>query len=249
MLVRRKPVDFIVPIEAWRNAGGAIEVWEFWFGLPWGDTAGHVSYLIIAISYWLTNIYWLRVTAVVGLCFEVAYFVLISGSTLYTGIAWDLVFIAINLLHLARLTRERLRLRLATESAIAAHHVRRAGRFADRHAAQQRVLAQGAGRRAAHDRRRSVPALMMIAAGQVLVAVGDTVVAQIGRGSFIGEMAFLTGGNASATVTATYPTRVMKIEQSRLKTLLVIDHQIAAVLHRLLGADLALKLRARNEAA
>jgi len=94
-----------------------------------------------------------------------------------------------------------------------------------------------------------VPALMLIAAGQASVAVGDTVVAQIGPGSFIGEMAFLTGGVASATVTTTHPTRVMKIEQGRLKTLLVIDNQIAAVLHRLLGADLAQKLRSRNEAA
>ena len=32
-------------------------------------------------------------------------------------------------------------------------------------------------------------------------------------------------------------------------TLLAIDNQIAAVLQRLLGADLAQKLRARNEAA
>lgn len=47
----------------------------------------------------------------------------------------------------------------------------------------------------------------------------------------------------------THPTRVMKIEQTRLKTLLVIDSQIAAVLHRLLGADLARKLRTRNQAA
>jgi hypothetical protein len=36
---------------------------------------------------------------------------------------------------------------------------------------------------------------------------------------------------------------------SRLKTLLVIDSQVATVLHRLLGADLARKLHARNEAA
>ena len=90
-------------------------VWEFWVGLPWGDAAGHISYLIIAVSYWLTSIYWLRVTAVIGLCFEIAYFVLVSGGTLYTGIGWDAVFILINLFHLLRLTRERLRLRLALD--------------------------------------------------------------------------------------------------------------------------------------
>src|SRR5262245_15135810 len=91
------------------------DVWDYWLRLPWGDAAGHVSYLIIAISYWLTNIYWLRVTAVVGLCFEIAYFVLVSGGALYTGIGWDAIFIAINLVHLGRLTRERLRLRLASD--------------------------------------------------------------------------------------------------------------------------------------
>ncbi|HNB29361.1 MAG TPA: hypothetical protein PLR41_20500, partial [Alphaproteobacteria bacterium] len=81
-------------------------------GGAWGDLAGHVSYLIIAISYWLTNIYWLRIAAVLGLCFEVAYFVIVSDA-LYTGIAWDCIFIAINLFHLALMTRDRLRLRSA----------------------------------------------------------------------------------------------------------------------------------------
>jgi CRP-like cAMP-binding protein len=62
-------------------------------------------------------------------------------------------------------------------------------------------------------------------------------------------MAFLTSGTASATVTATQPIRMMRIDQERLRTLLLIDSQIAAVMHRLLGADLARKLRVRNEAA
>ena len=226
-----------------------LDSWDYWLTLPWGDAAGHISYLIIAISYWLTNIYWLRVTAVIGLCFEIAYFVLVSGGALYTGIGWDLVFIAINAFHLLRLTRERLRVRLATDDGDLLRTL-----FDGLDDAQigmllnssswhkvpvgENLTSEGA----------PVPALMLIAAGQVSVAVGDTIIAQMGPGSFIGEMAFLTNGTASATVTATHPTRVMKIEQTRLKTLLVIDSQIAAVLHRLLGADLAQKLRARNVA-
>jgi Cyclic nucleotide-binding domain len=222
----------------------------FWLSLPWGDAAGHVSYLIIAISYWLTNIYWLRVTAVIGLCFEVAYFVIVSGTTLYTGIAWDAVFIAINLFHLLRLTRERLRMHLASNDRDLLRTL-----FEGLDDSQIGMLLNSsswhkvpAGERLTIEG-TPVPALMLIAAGQVSVAVGDAIIARVGRGSFIGEMAFLTGGSASATVTTTHPTRVMKIEQTRLKTLLVIDNQIAAVLHRLLGADLAQKLRARNEAA
>ena len=224
--------------------------WEYWLGLPWGDAAGHISYLIIAVSYWLTNIYWLRVTAVIGLCFEIAYFVLVSGGALYTGIGWDAIFIAINLVHLARLTRERMRLRLASDDrdllrtlfdGLDDAQIGMLLNSASWHKAEvgEQLTVEGA----------PVPALMLIAAGQVSVDVGDQTIARMGPGSFIGEMAFLTGGTASATVTATHETRVMKLEQTRLKTLLVIDSQIASVLHRLLGADLAPKLRSLNKAA
>jgi hypothetical protein len=72
---------------------------------------GHLSYILIAISYWLTDIFWLRVVAVVGLSFEILYF-LLSGGDLRTGIGWDLVFILINLYQLYRLARDRLSLRL-----------------------------------------------------------------------------------------------------------------------------------------
>ena len=59
------------------------------------DLPGHVSYVLIAISYWATNILWLRITAVVGLLMEILYFRM-SGGDLATGIYWDLVFLAIN---------------------------------------------------------------------------------------------------------------------------------------------------------
>src|SRR5215510_9852970 len=164
----------------------------FWLSLPWGDAAGHVSYLIIAVSYWLTNIYWLRVTAIIGLCFEVAYFVIVSGNTLYTGIGWDAVFIAINLFHLLRLTRERLRVRLASDDRDLLRTMfeglddAQIGMLLNSASWQkvpagEQLTAEGA----------PVPALMLIAAGQVSVSVGDTVIARMGPGSFIGEMAFL----------------------------------------------------------
>ena len=70
---------------------------------------GHISYLLIAISYWLTDIFWLRVVAVVGLSLEILYF-WHSGGDLRTGMGWDLIFIAINLYQLYRLVKDRLSL-------------------------------------------------------------------------------------------------------------------------------------------
>ncbi len=215
------------------------------FGMS-GDIAGHASYAIIAVSYWLTNIYWLRVTAVVGLILEVTYFV-IQSDELYTGIAWDCIFIASNLFHLARLTHQRLKLR-AVEGDRDLLRVMFEGlddaqigmllnsSSWQRVAIGEHLTIQG----------EPVPALMLIAAGQASVLVNNHLIAHVGPGTFIGEMAFLSNAVASATVTATQPMRVLRIELPRLRTLLVIDHQIAGVMHRLLGADLAQKLRARN---
>ena len=72
---------------------------------------GHLSYVLIAISYWLTNIFWLRLVAVVGLSLEILYFWL-SGGDLRAGIGWDLIFICINLYQIYRLVNDRLSLRL-----------------------------------------------------------------------------------------------------------------------------------------
>ena len=72
---------------------------------------GHLSYVLIAISYWLTDMFWLRLVAVVGLSFEILYFSF-SGGDLRTGIGWDLVFIGINAYQLYRLVQDRLSLRL-----------------------------------------------------------------------------------------------------------------------------------------
>lgn len=217
-------------------------------GNAWGDAAGHVSYLIIAVSYWLTNIYWLRITAVLGLCFEVAYFVIMSDD-LYTGIAWDCVFIAINLFHLGLLTRDRIRLRSAKGDLGLLRAM-----FDGLDDAQIGLLLKCSRWRELEPGDRltnegePVDAVSMIAEGQARVTIGERAIAQIGRGTFVGEMAFLTEAPASATVAALQSCRVLSIEREKLKALLLSDHQIAAVMHRILGADLVQKLRARNVA-
>ena len=60
------------------------------------DMTGTLSYAVIALSYLMTRIFWLRVVAVIGLFLQIAYFRL-SGGNMKVGIGWDLIFIAINL--------------------------------------------------------------------------------------------------------------------------------------------------------
>jgi CRP-like cAMP-binding protein len=206
------------------------------------DIPGHVSYLIIAISYCLSNIYWLRVAAVVGLALEIMYF-LLTSSALYAGIAWDLIFIAINAFHLVLLTRDRFSIRLAADE-----HSLIKGAFAGLHDAQiAQILKTGTWREIEvgsklTEEGRPVQELYFIQRGRLGVHTKGNHVAELGQGCFVGEIAFLTGNAATATVVADEETRLIAFNHARLLTACRRDDQIAAAMHKLIGRDLASKI-------
>ena len=218
-------------------------------GIPfiWADVPAHISYVLIAISYWLTNIYWLRITAVVGLALEIVYFQL-SGGAMHAGIAWDLVFIAINLYQIYWLVAERRKLKTMEHA-----HLLRQGVFAGFNDAQlARLVAAGSWRElepgaVLTEQGKPVAELVLICDGQALVDVHGATVAHLRGGAFVGEMAFVSGNPASATVVVEQPTRAFVFDMERLRKLVDIDDLVAVAIHRVIGRDLARKLKRRND--
>ena len=219
-------------------------------GIPfiWADIPGHISYVLIAISYWLTNIYWLRVTAVLGLTLEIVYFQL-SGGAMHTGIVWDVVFIAINLYQIYWLVDERRKLKTMEHA-----HLLRQGVFAGFTNAQlARLVSAGSWRElkpgtVLTEQDKAVPELVLICDGQAVVNVHGTTVAHLRGGAFVGEMAFVSGNPASATVVIEQPTRAFVFDIASLRKLVEKDDLVAVAIHRVIGRDLAKKLQKQDEA-
>jgi CRP-like cAMP-binding protein len=221
--------------------GAAVDILDQFF--TWQALPGHVAYAIIAVSYLLTNIFWLRVAAVVGIGFEIVYFI-VSGSPVWTSMAWDAVFILINLVQVVRLLRDRLSLRLTPDQrAFIAPIVGdldkaqiaqllRTGDWRTLEAGTQ-LTAEG----------EPVSDLTFICEGRTEVRVRGLTVAHVTAGSFIGDVSFTTGAPATATVVADQPSRVLAFDQGRLKALCAKDGQIASALYRRIGGDLAGKMR------
>lgn len=218
------------------------------FTLPWADVPGHISYVLIAISYWLTNIYWLRVTAVLGLSLEIVYFRL-SGGDLAAGIGWDLVFIAINLYQIYWLVAERRKLKTMEHA-----HLLRQGVFAGFDDAQlARLVAAGNWRElepgtVLTEQGKSVLELVLICDGSAVVDVHGSTVAHLRGGAFVGEMAFVSGNPASATVVVEQQTRAFVFDMARLRKLVETDDLVGVAIHRVIGRDLAAKLKKQDEA-
>jgi CRP-like cAMP-binding protein len=210
------------------------------------DLTAHLSYVVIAISYFLTNIFWLRVAAIVGLALEIVYFTA-TGTSWRTGIPWDIAFILINLFELALLLREKARARLPNEDA---QMLRRA--FEGLDDTQIAKLLRAADWRdfAVADivTRQDAPvdALYFILSGRARVEVDGHTVAHLESGAFIGEIAYLTGNAATARVTIEEPARLLAFSRMRMAKVTAGDKQISGILYQVLGRDLAQKMRQAN---
>lgn len=209
------------------------------------DIPGHIGFLLMAVSFFLTSILWLRIFLVLAFAFLIVYFAL-PETPLYTGIAYSVLFILINLYRLYSLERAR-RIVHATSGGDALR--RGFGGLDDEHVAELTelgelydldpgsVLTQEGG---------AVDAVYLISEGQAVVEVGGRRVGQLRAGEFVGEVAFLAEIPATATVRAATPLTVIALDSARLRAAGKEDPAIAAAIYRVIGMALARKLNAAN---
>jgi hypothetical protein len=212
--------------------------------MRWEDWAGHICYAILALSYLVTNMYWLRGLAILALGLEGIYFYFGSTPPLWVGIAWALIFVAINAAQLVRMAREQFSVNLSEHERSLHKEI-----FDDlTPVGFHRLLKSGEWRRYENGEiltveNEPVPELLVIANGVAKVEVNGNLAALVQSGSFVGEMSFLTDSMASATVTTVVPCRVFAIAKDRLEALLAMDEELRTTLHRVIGCDLVCKLK------
>ena len=217
--------------------------------LRWQDWAGNACYVILAASYLVTNMYWLRVLAIVALGFEGVYFFFGAGTPLWVGIAWNFIFVAINAVQLTLLVRERWQARFSEQERLL-HQ----GLFAVFGPVEfNRVLKTGGWREVFEGtvltmEGRPVQELLILIKGLAKVEVAGAMIALLQPGAFIGEMSLLTREPASATVTVLADSRLIAVSQERLITLLDKDADVKSAIHRVISRDLVAKLKSAWQA-
>jgi CRP-like cAMP-binding protein len=207
---------------------------------------GHISYTLIAISYWLTDMFWLRVVAMVGLSMEILYFYY-SGGDLRTGIGWDVIFIAINGYQLYQLVKDRYTLRLPEADRELLRNVMKG--MNDFQIA--RLLAVGdfvdlpSGTVLATEQ-KDLDRLFFMCSGKANVTIGGRGISHLVPGNFVGEVAFLTGKPATATVIAETDVRTVSFSKEKLNQFIAGESEVASLIYQLLGRELADKMKVSN---
>lgn len=202
----------------------------------------HVANVLFLASYLVRDILWLRVLTVVAILSLVPYYL---ANQLYAPIAWNAVFIGINLAQLRRLLLERRpvaldarqrRLHQRTLSAMTPRQLLRlldVGQWCEAKAEQALI-----------DDGQPIDHLRVLCEGQAAVTRGQQQVATLADGAFVGEMGYLTRQPACASVRAVEGATYVQWPREQLDRLLDQDPDIRAALQLAIGADLARKLRA-----
>lgn len=216
--------------------------------MDWVNWLGTASYLLLAISYLVTSILWLRVLAIVALTMEAAYFYWVGEGALWVGIAWVGVFNAINLVQLALLIWSRAKVRMSNQE-----HLLRSIYFAGIDKVSLRKLTSTGSFRTVADQtviiQQGLPIkeVGFLVEGRVLIFVDNEIVEILRPPSFLGEISFLTGRNSSVTGIASSECHFFFIAIDALRELAKTCEPINSAIHREFAVTLAHTVHAADE--
>jgi len=180
---------------------------------------GHISYVLLITSMLMRRMVWLRTIAVAAGSFSSFYYITIFD---YVSAFWEGVFTLVNLAQLAIIAFENRKARFTAEEQlfidVALQHVDQAhcrrvvrlGNWIDE--ADSVVLIT----------EDTAPDLLyFVVNGTARVDRHGQQVGIVGPGDFLGEMSYLTGKKATATVTTVTPMRFLVFDRAQLRSYLV----------------------------
>jgi CRP-like cAMP-binding protein len=208
----------------------------------------HIPYALLVISMLMRDMSWLRAIAIVAGVIRIVNRAFFDQD--FIVVFWEIVFVGVNVAQLLVLLYYAKRARFSDEeklllgqmpAGISRRTVRRLlrlGSWSTRDA-DSVLIEEG----------KPVADLAFIAEGVAQVEHGDRIVAVCGPGDFLGEMSFVSGRPANATVRASRPVRLLSFAQAPLRQALRNDDDLRRAVESLLNQNLVGKLSKSNDMA
>jgi len=205
------------------------------------DLVVHFAFILTALAFITYDILFLRVLAVASSLVGLAYFGIYLGRT--PILFWQIVFLGINSWRIVHLLRERRSVSFSEEEQELYQTI--FPRFAPVEFMKlMRVGEWKSGEPGAvlATQDEHVEELLIIYNGEVAVEKDGADVVRLKDGTWIGEMSYLQGSNASATVRITRPTRYVAWPKDELTKLLKRNPTMDVAMKSVMSADLIQKL-------
>lgn len=208
------------------------------------DLLGHLGFILIALSFVVRDMVWLRALSVVSQIVLIVYNYFGPPEPLWLVIIWSLVFLTINVVQIWFLFQERRGVRFSDQeqelyatifpsfTPVEFLKLLRLARWAKAEAGETLTSAG-----------QQLEDVMLIFNGGATVKSGDEVITQLKDGAFIGEMEFLSKKPATATVIVNEPTSYIRWSQSDLRGLLTRNPGMSSAMQSVFSSDMVQKLK------
>ena len=205
--------------------------------------AGHLAFSLIAFSFLVKDIFWLRIVSILASLFSVFYNFYIPADPMWLAINWNFVFIVVNVYHIGVILYEKREVKMDDKNEelyqtlfkemtpVEYLKISRAAQW-ETLKPGQRLITQG----------MPVPDLYLIYNGTVDVAIDGEKVAELKDGEFVGEMSFITEKVATASCIVKYEAQCLVWKQREFKELLKRNPSLYFTIQSVLSAQVSDKL-------
>ena len=205
--------------------------------------AGHLAFGLIAFSFLVKDIFWLRILSILASLFSVFYNYTIPTEPMWLAINWNFTFVGVNLYHIGIILYEKREVKMDEKdeelyqtlfkemSPVEYLKISRAAKW-ETLKPGKRIITQG----------MPVPDLYLIYNGTVDITIDNEHIAQLKDGEFVGEMSFLTEKVATATCKVKYEAQCLVWKQREFKELLKRNPSLYFTIQSVLSAQVSDKL-------
>jgi len=201
--------------------------------------AGHLAFGLIAFSFLVKDILWLRVVSILASLFSVLYNFYIPISPMWLAINWNIVFVLVNVYHIAVIIYEKRPIKMKPKDQELYETL-----FKDLSPVEYLKISKVSEWKTFKsgeiiiEQDHLVSDLILIYNGTVDVSVSGKKVAELKDGQFVGEMSFLTEKAATATCIVKHDTECLVWKQPEFKELLKRNPSLYYTIQSLLSNQL-----------
>ena len=204
---------------------------------------GHLAFGLIAFSYLVKDIMYLRILSIVASLFGMFFNYTVPAAPLWLPIGWNAIFILTNIYHISVLLYENRPVHMDGKNEELYQTL-----FKDMTPVEYLKISKAACWETYQPgdvlirQLHLVPNLILIYNGTIDVEVDDNKVAELRDGQFVGEMSFLTEKSATATCVVKHPTECLVWKQQEFKDLLKRNPSLYFTIQSLLSAQVSSNL-------
>ena len=202
--------------------------------------AGHLAFGLIAFSFLVKDILYLRLVSIVASLFSVLFNFYIPVEPMWIAIGWNIIFILLNLYHVAVIIYEKRPVDMTDKEkelyetmfkGLTPVEFLKITKVAEwkKFNTPLPIITQG----------KPVKDLILIYNGTVDVLVNDNKVAELKDGQFVGEMSFLTEKPATATCRVEHNAECLVWPQKDFKDLLKRNPSLYFTIQSLLSEQVS----------